>query len=188
MSQLNLMRGQLSVIRSQLTRIPIFTHGRPDDDAEAKRLDTELQGIADRLRLILRDLSSMENLARVQAESARKLPPDQRWQANDRFKQKSGDIDEVSKEAQQLAALVKTLLERNGMLSPMQVGKDVMDLIQEFEKHLSQHGEAGTLQHTDRPAVSPMQGQAPAFESIVPLLTFAYVAIRYWKNKSAGKL
>jgi hypothetical protein len=168
---------------------PAFLVGRPDDDDKAEKLAAQLGKIGEHLDLILRDLKSSAHLARVQLESIRKVPLDRRFPAKQSAEQKSRDATELSATAENLAARVKELLKRNGLISPMQAGKKTIDLLQELEKYLSHHTNTGVQQPADYPVYRPVEGSGglPAVESVVPLITFIYVAIKYWRQRCSEK-
>jgi hypothetical protein len=83
------MRGQLVRIRQEIIGSPVFTTGRPDDDAkvieEAKRLERLAQSVA----LILRELKSAESLVHLRQQHIHKVHQDQRYSAQQSLKQQA---------------------------------------------------------------------------------------------------
>jgi hypothetical protein len=188
MASLFVIRGQLAAIRSQLLQMPVFSSGRPDSTDAAGKQAAQLEKIGDQLELILRDLKSSQHLALLQLDNIRKVPPEHRFAAKQSAEQKSRDLADVAGEAEKLVTLVKDLLRRNGLISPIQAAKNTMDLIQDLEKHLPLHTRTSTQQHTNVPTYTSPDAGLPHVESLVPLVTLVYVAIRYWKDKySKGK-
>jgi len=187
MANLIAMRRQLSIIHSALVQLPVFSSGRPDSDESANKQAAQLDNIGQQLQLILRDLKSSDHLARLQFENLRKVPLDQRWSAARSAEQKTRDVADAASEAQRLVDLVKDLLRRNGLLSPMQAAKKTMDLIEDLEKHLPSHTNTGTLQPTSSPVYTAPSAGPLQMESLVPLITLTYVAIRCLKEKYSSK-
>jgi chemotaxis regulatin CheY-phosphate phosphatase CheZ len=144
MAGLSAMRKQLAAIRSTLPQMTAFTKGRPDSDDDAKKQAAQLDQISQQLQLILRDLKSSDHLTRLLRDNLKRMPVDQRFSTAQSVEQKARDVAEATSEAQQLADLVKDLLTRNGMLSPIQAAKKTMDLIEDLEKHLPSHTQAIT--------------------------------------------
>jgi hypothetical protein len=189
MANLTAMRRQLAVIHSTLGQMPAFSMGRPDSDEDAKKQATQLDNIGQQLQLVLRDLKSRDQLAQLQVDTLRKVPIDQRWSMTHSVEQKQRDVVDITSEAQKLADLVKDLLRRNGLISPIQAAKKTMELIEDLEKHLPSHTKTITHQPSQRPVYTgPEAGAGPLqAESLVPLITLIYVAVRYWKERYFSK-
>lgn len=189
MANLTAMLRQLSVIRSTLVQMPVFSTGRPDSEGDTKKQAAQLDNISQQLQLILRDLKSSDHLAQLQVDKLMKVPLDQRWSATHSVEQRKRDVADAISEAQKLADLVKDLLRRNGLISPIQAAKKTMDLIEDLEKHLPSHTKAITHQPSQTPVyTTPGTGAGPLQgESLVPLITLIYVAVRYWKERYSSK-
>ena len=180
------IRQQLFRIRSRLLEMPVFSSGRPTDDDKADEQTSQLDVVQQQLEVILRDLKSDAHFAQLLVKGARNAPLEHRWAARESAEQKSRNVGLLIAETEALAALVRDLLQRNGLLTPTQVGKDVIDLIEEFQKHLS-HTKTGTQQHTDQPAYGPANPGELHLEAVGPLITFLIVAVRYWKQQRSRK-
>jgi hypothetical protein len=178
------MRGQLARIRAQLTQMPVFSSGRPDSDEKADKQAAQLEKIADQLQLILRDLRSGSHFAQMQLNHIKKVPQEHRWSAKQAAEQKSRDVAALIADAENLAELVRDLLGRNGLLNPIQTAKKTMDLFKDLESHLPLHTHSSTQQPSKVPVFSGSDdGGVPHVESLVPLVTLIYVAIKYWREK-----
>jgi hypothetical protein len=173
--------------RIALVQMPVFASGRPDSDEKADKQAAQLENINLQLQLILRDLNSSDHLARVQYGNLRKVPLDQRWSATQSVAQRTREVNEAMSEAQNLADLVKDLLERNGLITPIQAAKKTMDLIGDLEKHLPAHTQAITSQPTNTPIYTAPGAEPLQVESLVPLVTLICLGVRYLKEKYSGK-
>jgi hypothetical protein len=187
MANLVAMRRQLMAFRTALIQMPVFSSGRPDSDEKADRQTAQLENIGLQLQLILRDLINSENLARVQHGNLRKVPLDQRWSATQSVEQRIREVAEAVAEAQNLADQVKDLLQRNGIITPIQAAKKTMDLIEDLEKHLPGHTQAVTSQPTNMPIYTSSETGPPQVESLVPLVTLICLGIRYLKQRYSSK-
>jgi hypothetical protein len=176
------------MIRSTIVQMPVFLTGRPDSDEDAQKQALQLDNIGRQLELILRDLKSSDHSAKLQVDNLRKVPREQRWSAAHSAEQKKCDAAEATSEAQKLEDLVKDLLKRNGLISPIQAAKKTMDLIEDLEKHLPSHMRTMTHQTSQMPVYTAQTGAGTLqAESLVPLITLIYVAIRYWKARYSVK-
>jgi hypothetical protein len=183
-ADINVMRGQLARIRTELIQMPVFSTGRPDSDDKADKQAVQLEKIAEQLQLILRDLKSGGHFAQMQLNNIKKVPQEHRWSAKQAAEQKSRNMAALSADAEALAELVRDLLKRNGLLDPIQTAKKTMDLFKELESHLPLHTHSSTQQPSKVPVFSGLDdGGAPHVESLVPLVTLIYVAIKYWREK-----
>ncbi|HEX4809000.1 MAG TPA: hypothetical protein VH325_08725 [Bryobacteraceae bacterium] len=164
--------------------MPVFSSGRPDSDEKADKQAAQLEKIADQLQLILRDLKSGSHFAQMQLNNIKKVPQEHRWSAKQAAEQKSRDLATLSADAEDLAELVRDLLRRNGLLTPIQTAKRTMDLFKDLESHLPLHTHTSTQQPSRVPMFSGSDDPSAAHvESLVPLVTLIYVAIKYWREK-----
>jgi hypothetical protein len=163
--------------------MPVFSSGRPDSDQKADQQAAQLEKIAEQLQLILRDLKSDSHFAQMQLNNIKKVPQEHRWSAKQAAEQKARDVAALSAAADDLAELVRDLLRRNGLLTPIQTAKKTMDLFKDLESHLPLHTHSST-QPSKVPVFSGSTDEgAPHVESLVPLVTLIYVAIKYWREK-----
>jgi hypothetical protein len=187
MASVGVIRAQLSSIRAQLLQMRVFAAGRAEEDDKADAEEAQLERVAGQLQLILRDLKTSSHLVQLQLENIRKVPFDNRWSAKQRADQKSRDIADLYAEAKALAELVKDLLRRNGLISPMQAGKEAIELIKDLEEHLPIHTRASIEIPTNYPVFTRPAHESPHVESLVPLVTLAYLMIKYWKERRSSK-
>ena len=190
MATLATLRAQLAEIRNQLTQSPVFSMGRPPEKEEAEREEQRLKRIDEQLQLIRRELISSASLIELQKRALpHKVSRDQRWQAAQSLAQRSENVRSVLEEAEGLARWLFDLLKKNGMMSPMQMGKELTDLLENFEKsaeNISAAREA--IQHVTAgpayiPAPGPSASDVPQLHAVGPLITFAILAIRWWKKR-----
>jgi hypothetical protein len=134
--------------------------------------------------LILRDLKSGSHFAQVQLNNMEKVPQEHRWSVKQAAEQKSNDVAALGADADDLAELVRDLLRRNRLITPIQAAKKAMDLFKDLENYLPLHTHGTTLQPSSVPVFrSSDDAGAPHVESLVPLVTLIYVAIKYWREK-----
>ena len=74
MADINVMRGQLATIRTQLIQMPVFSSGRPESNEKADKQAMQLEKIAEQLQLMLRDLKSGSHFAQMQLDNIKKVP------------------------------------------------------------------------------------------------------------------
>lgn len=187
MASLTGMRAQLSSIRAQLLQMPVLVAGRADEADKADREGARLERFLDQLQLIRRDLNSSSHLVQAQLENIRKVPLDSRWSAKQSADQRSREIADLYSEAESLAQLAKDLLQRNGLISPMQAGKNVIDLIKDLEEHLPVHTRTSLEMPTHYPVFTRPVSADQHLESLAALVTLAYVAIKYWKERRSSR-
>ncbi len=182
------MREHLFSIESKLHEMPVFATGRPADDDKADEQEAQLGMIEEQLKLISRDLNSSAHLAELLIKNARKTPLECRWSVRESAGQRSRNVGLLIAQAERLSALVRDLLKKNGLLSPMQVGKDLIELIEELQTQLHSHTKTSYEQPSKQVAISKqVDARELHLESIGPLITFAIVGIKYWKKRVAKK-
>lgn len=191
MADLSAMRGQLDRMRHDILTCSVSVAGRPDDATKATDEAIRLEGIAENLRIILRDLKSSENLLRVREAQLRTAPPQQRYSAEQSSKQLAENVRAVSSEAKALAELVRDLLDRNGLLSPMQKAKDFIDLAGDLDKtcgHEAQHLLA-QLSYSKQPSLGPASAGGPpvSFSGLAGLIAFVYVGVKVLQKRLSSK-
>lgn len=95
--------------------------------------------------------------------------------------------------AEGLARWLSDLLKKNGLMSPMQMGKKLADLLENFEKTAENFAAAheGIQQVTAGPAYLPAHGSpaggVPAVHTLAPPVTFAYLATKWLARKRRGQ-
>ena len=141
------------------------------------------EGLAESLRLIVRDLNSSESALRVRESQLSNVPKEQRWSAEQSLRQLAENVREVNQEAQALADLIRELLDRNGLLNTMQKAQGIIDLAKDLERtaaHEVQAQIAQTLQAATHATIGPAsQGVAPlSVSGIAAVVAFAYVAVK----------
>jgi len=194
MATLTVMTARLGQIWNQLSQSPVVLTGRPQEAKQAEQEALRLEKMSEELRLITRDLKSSASLIELQKGALpRNLPRDQRWQAAQSLARRGENVQAALEKAEGLARWLHDLLKRNGIVSPMQMGKELTDLLENFEKTAENIAAAheGIQQVTAGPAYLPAHsspaGGVPAVHTLVPLVTFAYLATKWLAKKRRGQ-
>jgi hypothetical protein len=184
------LRGSLTHLKGEIQqRLPALLLGRPQNESEADRRSDELVKFAERLELLSQHLKNHESLLALQARQARGAAG---WAAKDRLH----DAQRVKKEAEDLARLIKDLMDRNG-INLMQAGQQVHELIDNLDKSNLSHSNLASLQHafqqltgTIGPPPGPVAEKVEPLammDSAVPFVTIAAImfrkAARYFKGR-----
>lgn len=195
MPSLAALNAQLIEIRKQLAQSPVFLMGRPLEAEQAEREQRRLEKIDEQLCVIKRELLSSASLIALQKKALpRSLERDQRWQVAQSLAQRGENVRAVFEQAEGLARWLSDLLKKNGIISPMQMAKELTDLFENFEKSAENMTAAReAIQHvTAGPAYIPVPGPSaggiPELHPLVPPTTFAILAIRWFrKHRDAGR-
>ncbi len=183
MAELSAIRANIAHMKQQLLNFPVFVTGRPDSAAKAEKEATRLEQVRETLRIIIRDLNGNESQIRLREAELKTIPRDRRWPAEQSLKQLGENVREVKQEAEALAELVRDLLDRNGLLNPIQKTKAIIDLLKELEKGSGSEMQA-ILQHaTSRATIGPPQAGSNSLTGIVPALAFVYLALSILARK-----
>jgi hypothetical protein len=181
MADLSAIRANIAQMKQQLLNSPVLVTGRPDSAAKAEKEAARLEQFGESLRTIIRDLNSSESLIRLRESELKTIPRDRRWSAEQSLKQLGENVRAVKQEAEALAELVRDLLDRNGLLNPIQKTKAIIDLLREFEKGSDMQA---ILQHaTSRATIGPPQAGSISLTGIVPALAFVYLALKILARK-----
>ncbi len=190
MADLPFIRARLQHIRQGLTPfLLVYLVGAPEKD-EASRRTIELERIADQLALIIRDLQSSQQLIQARQEALYNVPRDSRWSEAQSLNQQDRALGDLIKEAEGLAQSVRDILDRNGLLSPIQKGMRLKDLVENFEKNQAQmHATSAFLSQPRFPTIHRQTetGVEVGFSSLVPVLIFAYLGIKQLTHKNQPK-
>lgn len=134
MADLSTIRAQLAGLRQRIQASPVFVAGRPDSADKATEEANRLELIANTIQIIVRDLNSNEHLLRARESQLRSVPHQHRYSAEQSLKQLAENVRALRNGAQALAELVRELLDRNGLLNPIQKAKDIIDLGGELDR------------------------------------------------------
>jgi hypothetical protein len=192
MADLSAMRAQLGRWRQELLASPVFVTGRPDNAAKAVEEANRLEKMAEGLKLILRELNSHESLLRARENQLRNTPPQQRYSAEQSLRQLSENVQSVRNEAQGLADLVHDLLDRSGLLSPIQKAKDLIDLAKDLDKLAGKDADAAVAQvlHVPRQTTlgpASIGGSQVTVTGVAGLIAFVYLGIKVLQKKYGSK-
>jgi hypothetical protein len=174
-------------------KLPAWLLGRPTNDVEADRRETEINNVADRLQLLIRDLKSRESLLRVQQSGMGRIyPRDSQNQAEWAQRQRTANLEGVREQAEGLGKLVNDQLRRNG-LNPLQAANEFHDLIENLDKTFSQSEIANAMQtgqnaHSTIAPASPQHAPhmhpLTVLDTGVPALTFTWLLLRWIAAKA----
>lgn len=184
------MRGTLARMKQQILLSPVFAAGRPDSFDKSQQEAARLQAVSESLRLIIRELNNSEKLAQVRESSLKALPRDQRWSSEQSLRQLAENARVLRGEAQALAELVRDLLDRNGLLNPIQKTKAIADLLKDFERTAGHELQADIQHITSGTILREAGGSATSISmsSVVPTLAFVYLGLKLLaRHVSRGK-
>ncbi|WP_321478120.1 hypothetical protein [uncultured Paludibaculum sp.] len=192
MADLAAISAQLDRLHQELIASRVFVAGRPDSGAKAAEESSRLERVAENLRIIVRDLNSSESMLRVRESQLRSTPPHQRYSTEQSLRQLTENVQAVRSKAQKLADLVRELLDRNGLLNPIQKAKGILDLASDLDKVVGQEAQAQVAQllHASRQTIlstPSVGGPIPSVSGVVGLVAFAYLGIKLLQKKSGSK-
>lgn len=174
----------LRISMSVETRLPALLVPQSDEKLAEQQRD-ELFQLSERLRLLVRDLKNHENRLRAQQWNKNVAP----WA----MKQRLADVALERSRAEELAREIERVLQPKG-LNPMEAANKIHELIENSELHLDEAAQAiaaGKRIHSSiGPAADPSIPRPTAlhvFDSAVPILTFAYLLLRFAAKSRSGK-
>jgi hypothetical protein len=194
MADFSLLYATLRRLTQEINhKLPTWLLGRPASDTEADRRETEINDVAERLKLLIRDLKSRESLLRVQQSgSGHIFPRDSQNQAQWAQKQRIANLEDIREQAEGLAKLVNDQFRRNG-LNPLQAANEFHDLIENLDKTFS-HSEIANAMKIGQNAHSTIAPASPqhaphmhplsVLDTGVPALTFTWLLLRWVAAKA----
>lgn len=192
MADIAAISAQLDRVRQELMALPVFVAGRPDSGVKAAEQERRLGRIAENLQIIVRDLSSNESMLRARESQLRSIPPHQRYSAQQSLRQLTENVQAVLSKAQSLAELVQELLDRNGLLNPVQKAKGLLDLARDLDKVVGQEARAQVSQVLHAPrqttlGTTSVGGPTPSISGVAGLVVFAYLGVKLLQKKFGSK-
>jgi reverse gyrase len=165
MKNLSVVRIELNQVRTSLTKSSVFVTGvgQSISSPSAPRNQAQLEMLAVKLKLLLRDLAAQENLAGLQKWNASRQSGS-RWI----MQQKEREVRGVLDEALALGELAKELLEKNGLLAQ----------ILQAQHH---------VEVPDRPAYIPPQATGHPLESATAVLAWVVLVVQWLKKKNKSE-
>jgi hypothetical protein len=184
MADLSAICAQLIRIRQELNASQVFTSGRPDEAEKADQENVFLENIKRQLEVLIRELNSRQSSLQSRQKQLWNVPLNQRYSAGQSLRQQSSNVEEAYRLAKILADTVRTLLDRNGLLNPVQKAKDIIELGEEIERtlHPEMNPLASSALHTYiRPATAdPAHLDAGGVSA---LIAFSLLAVSYFQKK-----
>jgi hypothetical protein len=186
MPDLNLFRASLQQMSRQLPPLmDALLRGSPEDANERARRLRELETIQTRLKIMIRDLKSAQNLQDARQSALPNLPRDVRYSANQAIDQRQRDLNAMRKELEDFAAAVRDLYEANGFLSPAQRVMKINELVENLVKAAENQHALTELGLSSGPAITNVH-ESSHISGLLPMILFIYLAIHKLKNKSSG--
>jgi len=185
MANLSMMRANLQQMRGQL--LPLMDalfKGTPDEVRERNRRLTDLEAIQRRLAIVIRDINNAQHLEQARESGIHNLPRDARYSAAQGIQQRQNDLAALRKEAEDLAVVVRNLLEANGFLSPVQKAMKMNELIENFMKAAENQHALSELGMPNGPVITNVHETA-SMSGLVPVILFVYLAIQKFRKKSS---
>ena len=180
MADLNVVATNLQQMRLRLVPLmDAFMKGAPEEVRERSLRVAELERTADKLRIIIRDLRKEEHLLQVMRSNLGKIPRDNRWSANQSLDQRQKNLQSARKQAEDLAEAVRQLMDKNGLLSGVQMSMKLRDLIENLEKTADQgHAIHQIMSELGIPTIALPQTETPFYSALIPVLVFVIYGIR----------
>ena len=180
MVELNMVTTRLQLMRQQLPPLmDALLKGAPEEVQERNGRLAELEQINNSLRIIVRDIQNEQNRLQAMQGNLGKLPRDNRWSANQSLDQQQKNLENLRKQAVDLAEAVRQLMEKNGFLSPIQMSMKLQELVENLERTADQ-GQAihQIMSELGVPSISPPKTESPSVSSLIPAFVFVLYAIR----------
>ena len=186
MPELSVLKTRLQLMRLQLTPLmDALFQGAPEEESERNRRLDELNAVSDSLRIMVRDIQNEQRLLEARRSGLVNMPRDNRWSAAQSIQQRQSDLSSLRKEAEDLAVVVRTLLEKNGFLSPIQAGMKLNELFENFMQAAENIHATSELGVANGPVIMQAH-ESGSVSSVVPVIVFVYLGIRKLKEKWAG--
>jgi len=185
MKNLSVVRIELNQVRTSLTKSSVFVTGvgQSISSPSAPRNQAQLEMLAVKLKLLLRDLAAQENLAGLQKWNASRQSGS-RWIMQQREREVRGVLDE----ALALGELAKELLEKNGLLGGMNTASGLIKLAREIDGEVAQILQAQHhVEVPDRPAYIPPQATGHPLESATAVLAWVVLVVQWLEKKNKSE-
>lgn len=184
MADLSMMQASLQQMRQHIWPSMDALHkGAPEEAAERNRRMNELESIAKRLKIMIRDINSAQHLQDARASGLHKIPPGSRYGAAQAIQQRQHDLAALRKQAEDLAAAVRELLDKNGFLSPAQKAMKLNELVENFAKAVENQHALSELGIPNVPVIKAPH-DATSVTGLAPILIFIYLAIQKYRKKT----
>jgi tRNA nucleotidyltransferase/poly(A) polymerase len=185
--ELNMVTTQLQLMRQHLLPfMDALFKGAPEEQQERNIRLAELERIGNSLRLILRDIQNEQNRLDAMQRNLGNVPRDNRWSANQSLNQQQTNLQNARKQAEDLAEAVRQLMNKNGLLSPLQMSMKLKDLLENIEKSVDQ-GQAvhQIMSELGVPSITQPHAEQPAVSSLIPVIVFIIYGLRRITGKTA---
>jgi tRNA nucleotidyltransferase/poly(A) polymerase len=186
--ELNTVTTQLQLMRQRLLPfMDALFKGAPEEQQERNIRLAELERIGNSLRLILRDIQNEQNRLDAMQRNLGNVPRDNRWSANQSLNQQQTNLQNARKQAEDLAEAVRQLMNKNGLLSPLQMSMKLKDLLENIEKSVDQ-GQAvhQIMSELGVPSITQAHAEQPSVSSLIPVIVFIIYGIRRITGKGRG--
>ena len=180
MADLNTVATSLQQMRQRLVPLmDALISGAPEEVQERNLRIQELERIRANLRVIVRDLQSEQHRLWAMQRNLGKISRDQRWPANQSLGQQQKNLQNAKKQAEDLAEAVRQLMDKNGLLSGLQMSLKVNALIENLEKTADQgHAIHQIMSELGVPSIGMLPTEPASFSALIPTLVFVIYGIR----------
>lgn len=183
MPDLSMMHASLQQIRQQIWPLmDALYKGAPEEVNERNRRLNELDRVAKRLAIMIRDINSAQHLQDARASGLYNIPRDSRYSVAQSIHQQQNDLAALRRQAEDLASVVKDLLDKNGLLSPAQKAMKINDLVENVTKALENQHALSELGMSNTPTIRALHGPDPS-TGLLHIFLFIYLAIEKYKKR-----
>jgi len=186
--ELNMVTTQLQLMRLLPFTDALFKGAHEEPQERNVRL-AELERIGDSLRLIIRDIHNEQNRLQAMQLNLGNVPRNNRWSANQSLNQHQTNLQNARKQAEDLGEAVRQLMNKNGLLSPVQMSMKLKDLVENIEKAADQ-GQAihQIMSELGVPSITQARAEQPSVSSLIPVIVFIIYGLRRLTGKDRGSL
>jgi len=161
--------------------------GMPETREEREKRLRVLESVQSRMDVLIRDVKNAQHLQDARASGIHNIPRDLRYGAAQATLQKQRDLEAFRKEVDDLAEVLRRLLDANGLLSPTQRTMKIGELAEKMVKAVEQSvGRTGAPPGPTPEIVLP-QADSPGWSSAVSVMIFIALAIQKLRAKAKEK-
>ncbi len=186
MVELNVVSTRLQQMRQQLLPLlDAYFKGGPEEVRERDLRLSELERMANDLKLIVRDIQSEQNRLQMMQRNLGNVPRENRWSANQSLDQQQKNLQNARKQAEDLAEAIRQLMEKNGFLLPVQATMKLQELVENLEK-TAEHGQAihQIMSELGVPSITQPHVEHPGPSALIPAVVFILYGIRRITGKN----
>jgi hypothetical protein len=188
MPDLNTMRTNLQSMRLQLLpMMDALYKGMPEKREEREKRLSVLESVQSRLDVLVRDVKNAQHLQDARASGIHNIPRDLRYGAAQALQQKQRDLEAFRKEADDLAEVLRRLLDANGLLSPAQGTMKIGELAEKMVKAAEQSVGKTGVPPGSGPEIGLPHADGPGLSGAVNVVIFIALAIQKLRANAKEK-